>query len=70
VTAFTPTHQPARRLALLAATLAALAALSGCEKTPPPSFKSLDITGAEYASQLALTDSSATRSARTSARPR
>jgi protein SCO1/2 len=56
VTAFTPTHQPARRLALLAAALAALAALSGCEKTPPPSFKSLDITGAEYASQLALTD--------------
>ena len=48
--------RPARRLALLAATLALIGGLGGCEKAPPPSFKSLDITGAEYARQLALTD--------------
>lgn len=56
MTASTRTHRPARRLVLLASTLAMLGALGGCEKAPPPSFKSLDITGAEYARQLALTD--------------
>lgn len=50
-----------RRLILRAlggATLTGLGALlSGCDKAaPPPSFKSLDITGAEYARQLALTN--------------
>lgn len=49
-------HRPARRLLLTASSLLLLGALSGCEKTPAPSFKSLDITGAEYARQLALTD--------------
>jgi protein SCO1/2 len=48
---------PARRLILTASVLACLGALSACDKaTPPPSFKSLDITGAEYASKLSLTD--------------
>ncbi|MEX8496018.1 SCO family protein [Sphaerotilus sp.] len=56
MTVFTRPHRPGRRLALLASTLAVLGVLGGCEKTPPPSFKSLDITGAEYARQLALTD--------------
>ena len=56
MTVSTRPHRPARRLALLASSLLLLGALSGCEKTPPPSFKSLDITGAEYASKLSLTD--------------
>ena len=48
---------PARRLLLTASVLACLGALSACDKpAPPPSFKALDITGAEYASKLALTD--------------
>ncbi|WP_310462761.1 SCO family protein [Sphaerotilus sp.] len=48
---------PARRLILTASVLACLGTLSACDKaTPPPSFKSLDITGAEYARKLALTD--------------
>lgn len=48
---------PARRLILTASVLACLGALSACDKAaPPPSFKSLDITGAEYASKLSLTD--------------
>ena len=42
-------------LALLGASGAAL--LAGCERSAPPvTFKSLDITGADYARQLALTD--------------
>ncbi|MDQ5896272.1 MAG: hypothetical protein QG612_358 [Pseudomonadota bacterium] len=42
-------------LALLGATGSVL--LSGCERSPSAStFKSLDITGADYARQLALTD--------------
>lgn len=42
-------------LALLGASGAAL--LAGCERSAPPiAFKSLDITGADYARQLALTD--------------
>ena len=56
MTVSTRLHRPARRLALLASSLLLLGALSGCEKTPAPSFKSLDITGAEYARQLSLTD--------------
>lgn len=50
------TH-PSRRLILTAGSLAALGLLSACEKAaPPPSFKSVDITGADYARTLALTD--------------
>lgn len=46
-----------RRLILTAGALACLGALSACDKAAPPaSFKSLDITGAEYARKLALTD--------------
>lgn len=46
-----------RRLILTAGALAGLTLLSACDKAAPPaSFKSLDITGAEYARKLALTD--------------
>ena len=48
---------PSRRLILTAGSLAALGLLSACEKAaPPPSFKAVDITGADYARQLTLTD--------------
>lgn len=48
---------PSRRLILTASALASLGLLSACERsTTPTAFKSLDITGADYARQLALTD--------------
>ena len=51
-----------RRLILTAGALAGLAMLSACDKAAPPaSFKSLDITGAEYARKLALTDANGQR---------
>jgi protein SCO1/2 len=40
---------------LLAASLGALAALSGCSETKP-SFTSIDVTGADYAKDFELTD--------------
>lgn len=48
---------PSRRLILTASALASLGLLSACERSATPTaFKSLDITGADYARQLALTD--------------
>lgn len=48
---------PSRRLILTASALASLGLLSACERSAAPTaFKSLDITGADYARQLALTD--------------
>lgn len=40
----------------LLATAAAAALLAGCDRSAKPSFKSLDITGAEYARRLQLPD--------------
>ena len=31
-------------------------ALAGCDRSPAPSFKAIDITGADYARELSLTD--------------
>jgi protein SCO1 len=49
-----------RRLLARASTLAAAMALAACDKVLPgaarPAFKAVDITGAEYARQLSLTD--------------
>ncbi len=47
-----------RRLALAAAAAFTALALSGCQKAAPdkPAFKGIDLTGAEYARQLNLTD--------------
>lgn len=50
-----------RRLILGAATGAALLGLAGCERAAPgaasgPSFKGVDITGADYAKELGLPD--------------
>lgn len=55
------TSAPSRRRLLGTAVLAAALplALLGCQRTdatPKPSFRSLDITGADYASKLSLTD--------------
>lgn len=55
-----------RRAVLLAAVAASIAGLSGCDgKTPgataKPSFKGVDITGAEYARTLSLTDADGQR---------
>ena len=36
--------------------LAAAAALTGCDRASAPSFKAIDITGADYARELSLTD--------------
>jgi protein SCO1/2 len=48
---------PSRRLFLTASALAGAGLLAACERREAPaSFKSLDITGADYARQLALTD--------------
>ena len=48
---------PSRRLILTASALASLGLLSACERSATPTaFKALDITGADYARQLALTD--------------
>lgn len=48
---------PSRRLILTASALASLGLLSACERSAAPTaFKALDITGADYARQLALTD--------------
>ncbi|HSM21513.1 MAG TPA: SCO family protein, partial [Rubrivivax sp.] len=44
-----------RRLFLTSAGLAATLGLAACDRGGP-SFKAIDITGAEYARQLALTD--------------
>ena len=55
------TSDPARRALLLAAATVATLGLAACDGMKPgsakPSFKSIDITGAEYARTLALTDS-------------
>jgi len=47
-----------RRLALAALTTLAALALAGCQKAGPdkPAFKGIDLTGAEYARTLNLTD--------------
>ena len=46
-----------RRLASVAAVGAAsMLGLAGCERFQAPAFKGIDITGAEYAKELALTD--------------
>lgn len=47
-----------RRFALGAslAAVAALLSLGGCDRTAAPSFKGIDITGADYARDLSLTD--------------
>jgi protein SCO1 len=49
------TTSPLRRLAIASAAALALAGLAGCQKTPP-AFQGIDITGADYARQLNLTD--------------
>lgn len=46
---------PLRRRSLLVAASAAVAAAAGCD-VAKPQFKSIDITGADYARTLALTD--------------
>jgi len=51
--------KPGRRRALAlgaAAGFATLALLGGCDRAAAPSFKAIDITGAEYARELNLTD--------------
>jgi protein SCO1 len=54
------TRIPARRALLLAAVAAATAGLAACDGALPgagkPAFKSIDITGAEYARTLQLAD--------------
>jgi protein SCO1/2 len=50
----TPSSLPTRRRLLLAAGATTL--LAACDRTPKPSFKSVDITGAEYARRLRLSD--------------
>lgn len=58
-----PLQGPPRRLALVVVAVAAMA-LAGCDKlglgaggaSPPLSFQGVDITGAQYAKQLNLTD--------------
>jgi protein SCO1/2 len=48
---------PTRRLILTATALASLGLLAACERSATSTaFKSLDITGADYARQLSLTD--------------
>lgn len=41
---------------VLALAVAAAAALTGCDRASAPSFKAIDITGADYARELSLTD--------------
>jgi len=56
----TPSRNRLRSIGAVAL-LSAVVALAGCEKllpSPPASFKSVDITGAEYGRTLALPDSS------------
>jgi protein SCO1 len=48
--------RPTRRLILAAAAGAVLLVACGREAPPRPSFKSVDITGAEYATALELPD--------------
>jgi len=54
------TTDPLRRALLLAAAVAAAAAFTACDGVLPgagkPAFKAIDITGAEYARELSLTD--------------
>ncbi len=57
------THQAARRRVSAALGMAVLAgvglaglSLSGCDRAAAPSFKGIDITGADYARELSLTD--------------
>ena len=51
------------RRAVIVAAWAALSALAGCERGPAgaPSFKGIDITGAEYARDFDLTDATGQR---------
>ena len=46
------------RRAMILAALTTLVSVAGCERGPdaPPNFKSIDITGAEYARELSLPD--------------
>jgi protein SCO1/2 len=46
---------------LLLITLALAFALAGCERSPAPSFKAIDITGAEYAQGFDLPDADGRR---------
>ena len=52
-----------RRRSLIAATALGLAAgwLGGCQRADAPQFKGIDITGAEYARELDLTDTDGRR---------
>ena len=52
------TRHRRRWVALGAAALAwvAISSLSGCDRASTPSFKGIDITGADYARELSLTD--------------
>ena len=57
----TAAHSTRRRCLQAAALFGALALMAGCDRNAPdapakPSFKGVDITGAEYARKLALTD--------------
>ena len=56
-----PAHGARRRVLRRLASVAAVGAasmlgLAGCERFQAPAFKGIDITGAEYAKELALTD--------------
>ena len=50
-----------RRRALVAAAPLALLVLAGCQRAQTPSFKGIDITGAEYARELNLSDTEGRR---------
>lgn len=47
---------PRRRLLALAGAAAITPLMTACDRTPKPSFKSVDITGADYAHRLRLPD--------------